>query len=106
VAIYHLSVKCMNRSRGQSATAAAAYRSALKIRDERTGELHDYSRKGGVLHRELIVPDGSPAWARECERLWNTAEAAEHRNVAREFEIALPAELKGTAGAPRGRLRA
>jgi hypothetical protein len=42
VAIYHLTVKCMSRSKGQSPTAAAAYRSAQKIRDERTGELHDY----------------------------------------------------------------
>jgi len=97
MAIYHLSVKCMSRSRGQSATAAAAYRSAARIRDERTGEVHDYTRKGGVLHRELIVPEGAPAWARERERLWNAAEAAETRKnstVAREFEIALPSELK------------
>ena len=97
MAIYHLTVKCMSRSHGQSATAAAAYRSAQKIRDERTGELHDYSRKGGVLHRDLVVPPGAPEWARQRERLWNAAEAAETRKnstVAREFEIALPSELK------------
>jgi ATP-dependent exoDNAse (exonuclease V) alpha subunit len=97
MAIYHLTVKCMSRSHGQSATAAAAYRSAARIRDERTGELHDYSRKGGVLHRELVVPEGAPSWASERERLWNAAEAAEKRKnstVAREFEIALPSELK------------
>jgi ATP-dependent exoDNAse (exonuclease V) alpha subunit len=97
MAIYHLTVKCMSRSHGQSATAAAAYRSALKIRDQRTGEVHDYSRKGGVLHRELVVPAGAPEWARQRERLWNAAEAAETRKnstVAREFEIALPSELK------------
>lgn len=97
MAIYHLSVKCMSRSHGQSAIAAAAYRSAARIRDERTGELHDYSRKGGVLHRELVVPVGAPAWAHEREQLWNAAEAAETRKnstVAREFEIALPSELK------------
>jgi hypothetical protein len=96
VAIYHLTVKCMSRSRGQSATAAAAYRSALKIRDARTGELHDYSRKGGVLHRELVVPAGAPQWARQREQLWNAAERAETRRnstVAREFEVALPSEL-------------
>ncbi len=104
MAIYHLSVKCMSRSRGQSATAAAAYRSAEKIRDERTGEIHDYGRKGGVLHRELVLPQDSPAWARQRERLWNAAEIAETRKnstVAREFEIALPSELKA---AERARL--
>jgi hypothetical protein len=97
VAIYHLTVKCMSRSHGQSATAGAAYRSASRIRDERTGELHDYSRKRGVLYRELVVPAGAPDWARHRERLWNAAEAAERRRnstVAREFEIALPSELK------------
>jgi ATP-dependent exoDNAse (exonuclease V) alpha subunit len=97
VAIYHLTVKCLSRSKGQSATAAAAYRSAQKIRDDRTGELHDYSRKSGVLHREMVTPAGAPAWAHDRERLWNAAEAAETRKnstIAREFEIALPAELK------------
>jgi ATP-dependent exoDNAse (exonuclease V) alpha subunit len=99
MAIYHLSVKCMSRSRGQSATAAAAYRSAERIRDERTGEIHDYGRKGGVLHRELVLPQDSPPWARQRERLWNAAEQSETRKnstVAREFEIALPSELKAT----------
>jgi ATP-dependent exoDNAse (exonuclease V) alpha subunit len=99
MATYHLSVKCMSRSRGQSATAAAAHRSAEKIRDERTGEIHDYGRKGGVLHRELVLPQDSPAWARQRERLWNAAEIAETRKnstVAREFEIALPSELKAS----------
>ncbi|MBS0365500.1 MAG: MobA/MobL family protein [Proteobacteria bacterium] len=88
----------MSRSRGQSATAAAAYRSAMRIHDERTGELHDYSRKGGVAHRELVLPAGAPDWARQREQLWNAAERAETRRnstVAREFEIALPSELSG-----------
>jgi len=96
MAIYHLTVKCMSRSRGQSATAAAAYRSAMKIRDARTGELHDYSRKGGVAHRELVLPAAAPTWAQRRELLWNAAELAETRKnstVAREFEIALPSEL-------------
>jgi ATP-dependent exoDNAse (exonuclease V) alpha subunit len=104
MAIYHLSVKCMSRSRGQSATAAAAYRSAERIRDEHTGEIHDYGRKGGVLHRELVLPQDAPAWARQRERLWNAAEQSETRKnstVAREFEIALPSELKA---AERARL--
>jgi ATP-dependent exoDNAse (exonuclease V) alpha subunit len=97
VAIYSLRVSCFSRSKGQSATAAAAYRSGQRIRDERTGELHDYSRKGGVVHREIVIPEGAPMWARDRERLWNAAEAAEQRKnscVAREFMLALPSELK------------
>lgn len=96
MAIYHLSVKAVSRSSGRSATAAAAYRSASRIEDARTGLVHDYSRKGGVLYREVLAPQDAAAWSAERARLWNEAEAAERRRnstVAREFEVALPAEL-------------
>lgn len=97
MAIFHLSVKAIGRAQGRSATAAAAYRAATRIEDERTGLVHDYSRKGGVLHREIVVPEDAPAWARDRAQLWNAAELAENRKnstVAREFEVALPGELK------------
>jgi len=94
MAIYHCSIKTVGRSQGRSATGAAAYRAAERIIDERTGEIHDYRRKGGVEHTEIILPQGVYPVARE--KLWNTAEAAENRKnstVAREYEIALPEEL-------------
>ena len=96
MAIYHLSVKTISRSAGRSATAAAAYRAGVEITDERTGEIHDYTRKGGVESAAIILPDDAPEWARDRAQLWNAAEQAEKRKnstVAREFEIALPAEL-------------
>ena len=96
MAIYHLSVKAISRSAGRSATAAAAYRAATRIQDERTGLVHDYSRKAGVLHREIVAPDDAPAWARDRAQLWNAAELAETRKnstVAREIEVALPTEI-------------
>lgn len=96
MAIYHLSVKTISRSAGRSATAAAAYRAGVKIIDERTGEIHDYTRKGGVASCDLVLPGGAPEWAADRAALWNAAERAERRKnstVAREFEIALPAEL-------------
>ena len=96
MAIYHLSIKTVSRSEGRSATAAAAYRAADKITDERTGELHDYTRKGGVAYSEILLPNNAPDWARQRAQLWNEAEQAENRKnstVAREFEIALPSEL-------------
>lgn len=97
MAIYHLSVKTISRSAGRSATAAAAYRAGCRIADERTGEIHDYTRKGGVQSADLVLPDGAPEWASDRSALWNAAEAAEKRKnstVAREFEIALPSELE------------
>ena len=99
MAIYHLSVKAVSRSAGRSATAAAAYRAGEKIVDERTGEIHDYTRKGGVESADIVLPDGAPEWATDRAKLWNAAELAEKRKdacVAREFEVALPSELSPT----------
>lgn len=96
MASYHLTVKPISRKEGRSSTSAAAYRSAARIHDLRTGELFDFTRKRGVLHRELVVPDGAPTWALDRQALWNAAEKAETRKnstVGREFEIAIPAEL-------------
>ncbi len=96
MATYHLSAKTISRSHGRSATAAAAYRSGARITDERTGVIHDYQRRRGVEAAVLVLPDTAPDWASDRARLWNAAERAETRKnstVAREFEIALPAEL-------------
>lgn len=93
MSIYHLSVKVVSRSSGRSATGAAAYRAGERIQDERTGIVHDYRRRRGVLHTELVMPLGV---AMTREELWSGAELAETRKnstTAREYEIALPAEL-------------
>ncbi len=93
MAIYHLSVKTISRSQGRSSTAAAAYRAGEKIVDDRTGEIHDYTRKGDVLYSELILPNGEPANRAE---FWNSIEKHHKRGDAvlvREVEVALPSEL-------------
>lgn len=100
MAIYHCSVKPVGRSAGKSAVAAIAYRTASKILNQRDGVIHDFTAKQGVLHTEIILPDGVDApWALDRASLWNAAEFAERRcdaRVAREFEIALPHELADT----------
>ena len=91
-----MSVKTVGRSAGKSATAAAAYRACEKIECEREGIVHDYTRKGGLVHSEIFAPKNAPEWATNRAQLWNSAEARETRKnstVAREFELALPAEL-------------
>ncbi|KDM65133.1 mobilization protein MobL [Acidiphilium sp. JA12-A1] len=96
VAIYHLSVKTVSRSSGRSAVAAAAYRSGIRLACERDGRMHDYTRKRGVVESFIVAPAGAEAWALDRSALWNRAEAAETRKnstVAREYELALPAEL-------------
>ncbi|TRA94408.1 MULTISPECIES: Ti-type conjugative transfer relaxase TraA [Rhizobium/Agrobacterium group] len=97
MAIYHLSAKPISRSSGRSAVASAAYRCAVRITNERDGLVHDFTRKEGVKHTEIVLPEAVSAdWALDRSALWNAAEFAEKRKdarVAREFEIALPHEL-------------
>ena len=45
MAIYHLHVSMVKRSSGRSSVAAAAYRSADKLRSEQDGMTHDFSRE-------------------------------------------------------------
>jgi hypothetical protein len=83
----------VSRSAGRSSTAAAAYRSGERIVDQRTGEIHDYTRKGGVVDSLVVLPQGGTMNRAE---LWNKVEAHHKRGdatVAREFVVALPAEL-------------
>ena len=94
MAIYHLNTHTIGRAAGHSAVAAAAYRSASSLVDERTGEVFDFTRKGGVLSSEIVTPAGVPVPERAA--LWNAAETAEKRKdarVAREWRAALPHEL-------------
>lgn len=96
MAIYHLSAKVISRAGGRSSVAAAAYRTAGRMRDERQGMDHDYSRKGGVVHSEIMTPDNAPNWMRDRSQLWNAVEIVEKRRdaqLAREIEVALPREL-------------
>lgn len=89
----HAHAKQVQRSAGRSSVAAAAYRSAARLVDDRTGLIHDYTKKRGVEHTQIFTPDNAPAWARDREQLWNAAEAKEKRDnacTAHEFEIAFP----------------
>ena len=96
MAIYHFSAKMISRANGSSALAAAAYRSASRLHDQRLDRHHDFSNKPGVIHSEVMLPDGTPAHLADREELWNAVEAAEKRidaQLAREIEFAIPREL-------------
>ena len=96
IAIYHCSIKIVSRGKGKSAVAAAAYRSGEKLTNEWDGLTHDYTKKGGVVHSEILLPaHASPAFS-DRSTLWNSVELSEKSNsaqLAREVEIALPVEL-------------
>jgi Ti-type conjugative transfer relaxase TraA len=96
MAIFHFSAKAISRAAGSSALAAAAYRAGERLHDDRLGRTHDFTNKAGVVHSEVMLPEGAnEAWS-DRERLWNDVEAAEVRKdaqLAREIEFALPREM-------------
>jgi Ti-type conjugative transfer relaxase TraA len=101
MAIYHFSVQVIGRAQGRSAVAAAAYRSAERLHDERLDRDHDFTNKSGVEHSEIMLPEGAPEQWRDRERLWNDVEAFEKRKdaqLAREVEFAIPREMSKAQG--------
>ena len=101
MAIYHFSAKIISRANGSSALASAAYRSASRLQDQRLDRHHDFSNKAGVVHSEVLLPEGAPEHLSDREKLWNAVEAAEKRidaQLAREIEFAIPRELTREQG--------
>jgi ATP-dependent exoDNAse (exonuclease V) alpha subunit len=104
MAIFKMQIEPIHRSPQRSAPGAAAYRAGEKIRDERTGKLHNHSRRQDVTHKEIMLPAHLSAadmsWAKDRASLWNAAEYAEARQsarVAREIMVVLPAELSAAS---------
>ena len=96
MAIYHLCIKIISRGKGKSAVAASAYRSGEKIKNEYDGIVHDFTRKGGIAHTEILLPQNAPQEFSDRGTLWNSVEKIEkskNSQLAREIEIALPKEL-------------
>lgn len=98
MALFSWSMQIIKRSAGRSVVAASAYRAGERLHDERSNLTHDYSRRSGVEHKEILLPVDAPAWVRgiDRERLWNAVEDAERRKdaqTARELRIMIPREL-------------
>lgn len=96
MAIYHLEAKIISRGAGRSAIAAAAYQSGEKLYNAYDGLTHDYRKKGGILHTEILLPPQAPAAWKERQLLWEAVETAEKTRdsrLARQLIVALPLEL-------------
>ena len=96
IAIYHWNIGIVSRGKGKSAVAAAAYRSGEKLTNEWDGMTHDYTRKGGVVHNEIMLPPHAPPSFSDRSTLWNSVELYEkagNAQLAREIDAALPIEL-------------
>ena len=91
--------KSFSRKQNKSAVASIAYRSGMKLHDERNDKTHNYeARKKDVLSADIILPSAFLGADIELDRatIWNNAERAEKRKdarVGREWLINLPHEL-------------
>ncbi|MBI1256566.1 MAG: Ti-type conjugative transfer relaxase TraA [Chloroflexi bacterium] len=91
------------RTGGRNGAASMAYRAGEALRDPLTGKTFDYSRKAmidadgfGILHSEIMLPVGAPAWMADRQALIDAIEAKETRadaQLLREIEVSLPREL-------------
>ncbi|PZO20397.1 MAG: hypothetical protein DCF25_06690 [Leptolyngbya foveolarum] len=89
-------MQVIGRSAGRSAIAAAAYRSGERVKDKRTGTVHDYTRKKDIYDSEILKPEEAPERLGDRVTLWNEVEQNEKRKdsqLCNEIMIALPAEL-------------
>ena len=77
MAMYHYNVTQVSRGKGQSCVASAAYISGEKLRDDYYGKTHDYTRKGGVLYSEILLPVYAPERLGNRTTLWNELEKIE-----------------------------
>ena len=96
MALFHLSVTQVRRSAGQSAIASAAYRAGERLYSERYGEYSDYTRKGGVICSDILLPPQAPPEYQDRQTLWNAVEEVErHKDaqLAYSFDIALQNEF-------------
>lgn len=96
MAVYHFSLKQIRRSAGQSAIASAAYRAGERLYSEYYGETSDYTRKGGVLYTEILLPLNAPEAYCDRQSLWNAVEKSEphpRAQLAYSFDMALQNEL-------------
>ena len=96
MALFHFHITQIKRSAGQSAVACAAYRAGEKLYSEYYGEVNDFTRKGGVICTDILLPPQVPAEYQDRATLWNAVEKAERgkkAQLAYSFDIALQNEL-------------
>ena len=79
MAIYHLNASFVSRASTNSSCAHAAYITAEKATDVRTGESFDYRNKASeVAHKNILLPEGMEH-LNTTEKLWNAIEEFEDK---------------------------
>ena len=99
MALFRLSITQTKRSAGQSAIASAAYRAGERLYSEYYGEYSEYTKKGGVIASEIMLPPHAPEIYLDRATLWNAVESCEKHpkaQLAYSFDIAM--QINGAFG--------
>ena len=75
----HYDIKIVQRSKRQSAVAAAAYQSGDRLFSEYDQRQKSYSEKQGIVHTEILLPENAPPGYADRNTLWNAVEAVENQ---------------------------
>ena len=93
----HLEIRIVQRSKGSSAVAGAAYQAGEKMFSEYDQKFKDHRRKQQeVVYTEIMLPTNAPPEYADRATLWNAVEEAEKQwnaQLARRFVVALPREV-------------
>jgi len=91
----HLEIRIVQRSKGSSAVAGAAYQAGEKLFSEYDQKMKNYLYKKEVVYTEVMLPTNAPPGYADRATLWNAAEEVEKQwnsQLARRFVVALPRE--------------
>ena len=92
----HLEIRIVQRSKGSSAVAGAAYQAGEKLFSEYDQKMKNYLYKKEVVYTEVMLPANAPPGYADRATLWNAAEEVEKQwnsQLARRFVVALPREV-------------
>ena len=92
----HLEIRIVQRSKGGSAVAGAAYQAGEKLFSEYDQKIKNYLYKKEVVYTEVMLPTNAPPGYADRATLWNAAEEVEKQwnsQLARRFVVALPREV-------------
>ena len=92
----HLEIRIVQRSKGKSTVAGAAYQAGEKLFSEYDQKWKNYTYKKEVVYLEIMLPPNAPPEYADRATLWNSAEEVEKQwtsQLARRFVVALPREV-------------
>ena len=91
----HLEIRIVQRSKGKSAVAGAAYQAGEKLFSEYDQKWKNYTYKKEVVYLEIMLPPNAPPEYADRATLWNSAEEVEkHGTRSLQGDLSLPCQEK------------